>query len=263
MKDATPGRAQAFLVGGGIAALASAAYLIRDGGFAGEDIHVFEETPLLGGSLDGAGSPGKGYVIRGGRMVTYEAYTCTFDLLSFIPSLTDPTKSVKDEIYAFNEQYVSRSRARLVAGGHKLDASDLGLRTKDRLDLVKIAAASEPSLGAMRIEEIFEPSFFKTNFWFMWCTTFAFQPWHSAVELKRYLNRFVQEFPRIDTLGGVRRTPYNQYDSMVRPLVLWLEARGVEFVTGARVVDLEFVYGERGKTVERVQYIKDGADHHL
>ena len=51
----------------------------------------------------------------------------------------------------------------------------------------------------------------------MWATTFAFQPWHSAIELKRYMHRFIQEFPRINTLGGVRRTPYNQYDSIVLP----------------------------------------------
>ncbi len=92
----------------------------------------------------------------------------------------------------------------------------------------------------------------------MWCTTFAFQPWHSAVELKRYLHRFFQELPRIHNLGGVRRTPYNQYDSIVRPLVHWLEARGVRFVTGARVSDLDFRYGPAGKSVETVHYVEAG-----
>ncbi len=96
-------RVKAYLVGGGIASLASAAYLIRDGGLLGANICVFEETPILGGSLDGAGSSETGYSLRGGRMFTYEAYTCTFDLLSFIPSLTDAHSSVKDEIYAFKK----------------------------------------------------------------------------------------------------------------------------------------------------------------
>lgn len=107
MSNSESSKPQAYLVGAGIAALASAAYLIRDGAFAGKDIHVLEEASVLGGSLDGAGSPDSGYVIRGGRMTTYEAYTCTFDLLSFIPSLGDPGISVKDEIYAFNQQFVS------------------------------------------------------------------------------------------------------------------------------------------------------------
>ena len=219
-------RTKAYLVGGGIASLASAAYLIRDGGVPGTNIYIFEETGVIGGSLDGEGSPEHNYVIRGGRMFTEEAYTCMFDLLSFIPSLTAPGKSVKDEIYEFNARVKSHSHSRLVRNGQKIDASAIGLSNKDRLDLVAIMATSEDSLGAKRIEDVFEPSFFKTNFWYMWCTTFAFQPWHSAVELKRYLLRFIQEFPRIHTLAGVRRTPFNQYDSIVLPVTTWLKERG-------------------------------------
>jgi myosin-crossreactive antigen len=74
----------------------------------------------------------------------------------------------------------------------------------DRLELVALVEASEDKLGASRITDWLSPAFFETNFWFLWQTTFAFQPWHSAVELKRYLHRFMNEFPRIDTLGGVR-----------------------------------------------------------
>ncbi len=147
-KDPPPrGAAKAYLVGGGIAALASAAYLIRDGGFAGQDIQILEEMPLLGGSLDGAGDPDEGYVIRGGRMFTYEAYTCTFDLLSFIPSLSAAGTTVKDEIYRFNEAHVSNSLARLVAAGCKLDASDLELSNRDRLDLIESWPFRSPRSG--------------------------------------------------------------------------------------------------------------------
>jgi oleate hydratase len=250
---------KAYLVGGGIAALASAAYLIRDGGIPGRNISILEQTELLGGSLDGAGSPDHGYVIRGGRMFTYEAYTCTFDLLSFIPSLTDAKKTVSDEIHEFNRKHIPESHARLVRGGAKVDVSTMGFSNQDRLDLIELMAMSETSLGAKRIEDMFAPPFFQTNFWYMWVTTFAFQPWHSAVELKRYLHRFIQEFPRIHTLGGVRRTPYNQYDSIVLPLVTWLKAQGVGFQTGVRVTDLDFKYGPRGKGVERLHVVRAGA----
>ena len=61
---------------------------------------------------------------------------------------------------------------------------------------------------------------------------FAFQKWHSAVEFRRYLHRFVQEIPRIDTLEGVDRTPFNQYDSIILPLTRYLEAQGVDFKYG-------------------------------
>jgi len=43
---------RAYLVGGGIASLAAAAFLIRDGDYPGANIHVLEELPPAGGSLD-------------------------------------------------------------------------------------------------------------------------------------------------------------------------------------------------------------------
>jgi oleate hydratase len=196
---------KAYLIGAGIASLSAAAYLIRDGGVAGANICILEATDVLGGSLDGEGFPERPYVLRGGRMFTEEAYTCMFDLLSFIPSLTASGKTVKAEMDEFNARVKSHSLSRLVTNGQKIDASALGLSNRDRLDLIAIMATSEESLGTKRIEDVFEPSFFKTNFWYMWCTTFAFLPWHSAVELKRYLLRFIEEFPRFHTLGGVKR----------------------------------------------------------
>jgi oleate hydratase len=200
--------ANAYIVGGGIASLACAAYLIRDGDVPGEKFRVFEETSLLGGSLDAQGSPERGYVMRGGRMLDLEAYTCTYDLLSFIPSLSAPGVTVKDEIFDFNQRIKTCAKCRLLEKGHKLDVTSPGFSWWDRFDLVKILLRSEDALGNRRIKDCFAPAFFQTNFWFMWCTTFAFQPWHSAAEFRRYLLRFMHEFPRIHTLSGVYRTPY-------------------------------------------------------
>jgi oleate hydratase len=108
------------------------------------------------------------------------------------------------------------------------------------MELLRMSNSQEDALGATVITDWFSPSFFETPFWFMWSTTFAFQPWHSAVEFKRYLHRFLLEFSRIETLGGVKRTIYNQYDSFVRPLQAWLEARGVRAVTSCEVTDIDF-----------------------
>ncbi|MDR3415921.1 MAG: oleate hydratase [Nevskia sp.] len=256
-----PGRTAtiAYFVGGGIASLAGAAFLIRDGGWNGGHIVILEETSVLGGSLDGAGSAETGYVIRGGRMFADETYTCTYDLLSSIPSVDNPHKTVREEIRRFNRQHPTASRCRLVRAGEKIDASKMGLDNRDRLDLTEVLGLSEHALGSKRIEDHFQPAFFKTNFWSMWGTMFAFQPWHSLVEFKRYLHRFFQEFPRIDTLGGVRRTRYNQFDSIVLPLSRWLQQQGVRFLTGCRVTDLDFRRGLDGKAVERIRYTRDGA----
>ena len=80
---------------------------------------------------------------------------------------------------------------------------------QDRIELLKLSQCDEDTLNASRITDWLSPRFFETEFWYMWATTHAFQPWHSAVEFKRYLHRFLLEFPRIETLGGVKRTVYN------------------------------------------------------
>jgi oleate hydratase len=234
-------RMKAYFVGGGIGSLAGAVFLIRDGGVAGSDITIYEQSPMLGGSLDGARLADGSYSLRGGRMLTTDHYECTWDLLSTIPSLQRPSQPVREETIAFNSQHKAHSRARLVdRNRHQVDVTKMGFTMHDRMELLRLTEASEETLNDSRITDWLSPAFFETNFWYMRQTTFAFQPWHSAVELKRYLHRFMNEFPRIETLAGVKRTIYNQYDAIVRPVTRWLESRNVRFVRATRVTDMEF-----------------------
>ncbi|OYW46689.1 MAG: oleate hydratase, partial [Rhodobacterales bacterium 12-65-15] len=227
------------MIGGGIGSLAAAAFLIRDAGFTGEAITIFEATSVLGGALDGGGSPETGYSLRGGRMLTSDNYECTWDLFRTIPSIYEEGVSVHDETMAFNKVHVSHAQARLVDSRRaRVPVASMGFSMQDRVDLLKVHAASDESLGTSRITDHFAPGFFETEFWQMWATTFAFQPWHSAAELRRYMHRFAMEFGRIETLAGVKRTRFNQYDALVRPLERWLADRGVRFVTGCTVTDI-------------------------
>ena len=231
---------KAYFVGGGIGALAGAAFLIRDGGMPGAQISILEAGSVMGGSLDGAGDADRGYSMRGGRMLTTDNYECTWDLFKTIPSLTQPGRSVFDETLEFNEKHVSNAMARLVDSRRaKVPVASMGFSMHDRVELFKLANADESALGASCITDHLSPAFFQTEFWFMWVTTFAFQPWHSAVEFRRYLHRFMLEFSRIETLAGVKRTVLNQYDSLVVPLQRWLEAQGVRLVTRCTVTDLD------------------------
>jgi oleate hydratase len=244
---------RAYFIGGGIGSLAGAAFLIRDGGVAGGNITIYETLPLFGGSLDGAQLPDGSYSLRGGRMLTTDHYECTWDLLSSIASLQHPGQTVRDETIAFNVENKAHSRARLVDRNcFKVDVSTMGFTMQDRIELIRLTEASEEKLGSSRITDWLSPPFFQTNFWVMWQTTFAFQPWHSAVELKRYLHRFINEFPRIETLAGVKRTIYNQYDSIVRPLASWLETQGVRFIKSTRVTDMEFAENGGKLAVKRL-----------
>ncbi|MET3133653.1 oleate hydratase [Oxalobacteraceae bacterium GrIS 1.11] len=231
---------KAYLVGAGIGSLSAAAFMIRDGGMLGSNITIFEAAPISGGSLDGDGNADDGYTLRGGRMLTTDNYECTWDLFKSIPSLSAPGQNVHQEIVAFNEQHVPHSRARLVDRNRfKVDVESMGFTMQDRIELLKLTEADEASLGGTCITDWLSPQFFTTNFWYMWATTFAFQPWHSAVEFQRYLHRFMMEFPRIETLAGVKRTVHNQFDSLVRPLLSWLEQQGVQMVMNCTVLDFD------------------------
>ncbi|MEP6504953.1 MAG: oleate hydratase [Betaproteobacteria bacterium] len=254
---------KAWLVGGGIGGLAAAAFMIRDGGLRGADITIFEALPLAGGSLDGGGDAERGYTLRGGRMFTTDNYECTWDLFRSIPSLEHPGQSVHDETIAFNLNNPSHARARLVDRNRfRVDVKSMGFSLADRLELLKLSETSEDALGTSAITDWLSPGFFETKFWFMWATTFAFQPWHSAVEFKRYLHRFMMEFSRIETLAGVKRTVYNQYDSLVRPLEAWLKAQGVQVLTGCRVTDIDLDSTGTRHTATGIRYERDGAAQH-
>jgi oleate hydratase len=230
----------AYLLGGGIGSLAAAAFMIRDGGLPGKNIFILEAGSLLGGSLDGYGNPVDGYSMRGGRMLTTDNYECTWDLYKSIPSLGLPGKSVFDETMEFNEQHKSNCMARLVDRRRaKVPVGSMGFSMQNRKELLELSLAEEDALGDSCITDWLSPEFFETEFWYMWATTFAFQPWHSAVEFKRYLHRFMLEFSRIETLAGVKRTIYNQYDSLVRPLQRWLADQEVNFIIDSKVTDLE------------------------
>ena len=248
-----------YLVGGGIGSLAAAAFLIRDAGVLGDDISILEQERVLGGSLDGAGDPASGYSLRGGRMLTTDNYECTWDLFKSIPSLDAPGKSVFDETVEFNARHPSHSMARLVDRRcAKVPVTSMGFTMQDRLELLKLTGADEDALGTSRITDWLSPGFYETAFWTMWATTFAFQPWHSAVELKRYLHRFMLEFSRIETLAGVKRTIYNQYDSLVLPLKTWLEDRGVRVLLNCKVTGLAHATDGNKLMVNEIRCLRDG-----
>jgi oleate hydratase len=247
-----------YFVGSGIASLAGAAFLIRDGGVLGQDIVIFEESQHLGGAFDARGDAAHGYYMSGSRMFESK-YRCTFDLLSSIPSASNPNISIKEETDLAAREVPWFNHARLVdRDGNITDFHELGFNERDRLDLLAIMAKPEHMLDDRSIADCFQPHFFQTNFWFEWCTLFAFEPWHSAIEFKRYLLRFVHHFATIDTQEGVYRTLYNQYDAIAEPLARWLATRGVEFRHGVRVNDLDFLPAGRRITVSGIHWEQAG-----
>lgn len=256
---------QVYFIGGGLGSLAGAAYLIRDCHMEGKDIHILEGMPVLGGSNDGAGDPINGFICRGGRMLNEETYENFWELFQSIPSIEMPGKSVTEEILNFDHLHPTHAQARLIdKKGRILDVKSMGFNRADRMALLELMRTPEKKLDYITIEEWFKdtPHFFETNFWYMWQTTFAFQKWSSVFELRRYMNRMIFEFSRIETLEGVTRTPYNQYESVILPLKIYLSKHDVDFSIQATVTDLDFKEGN-GITVSKIHLDRNGSKEEI
>src|SRR5262249_8164634 len=83
-------------------------------------------------------------------------------------------------------------------------------------------------------------------------------PQHSAIEFRRYMNRFLYLFADLSTMAHVLRTPFNQHEAFISPLVAWLRPRGVNFLTGAFVQDIGFEPSPGRMTVNRLDYQPQG-----
>ena len=93
----------AYIVGSGLASLAAACFLVRDGQMPGKNIHILEAMDIAGGACDGIFDPSRGYVMRGGREMENH-FECLWDLFRSIPSIETPGVSVLDEYYWLNKE---------------------------------------------------------------------------------------------------------------------------------------------------------------
>ncbi len=250
---------KAIMIGAGIANMAAAVYLIQEGKWHGSQITFYSLDDH--GSNDGAPTDTvtdeywnkehpmentKGYIARGGRMLNYRTYVDLMDLLSRIPSATEPGMTAEEDTRDFDEKHRTYDKARLLEGGKGIiDGGKLGLNNEDRKLLTKLIMmpdSEEEKLDNVTIIDYFKtsPHFFETNFWFMWETTFAFRTRSSAQELRRYMHQMIYEFTQIEHLVGVNRTRYNQFESIMLPLINYLKAQGCEIVLDRLVTDFDF-----------------------
>lgn len=242
----------AYIVGSGLAALASAVFLIRDGHMKGERIHIFEELGLPGGSMDGIYNKQKeSYIIRGGREMEPH-FECLWDLFRSIPSPENKDESVLDEFYRLNRRDPSYAKTRVIVNRGEALPTDgqLLLTPKAVKEIVDLCLTPEKDLQNKKINEVFTKEFFQSNFWLYWSTMFAFEPWASAMEMRRYLMRFVQHVATLKNLSSLRFTKYNQYESLILPMVKYLKDHGVQFHYDT-VVDNVFVNRSNGEKVAK------------
>ncbi len=254
---------RAFLIGSGIASMAAAHYLIRDGYMKGSQITIMEQDGITGGAMDGAGNPDDGFVARGGREME-EHYECLWDLYGNIPSLEEKGRTVLDEFKELNDLDPNYSNVRIISNrGEKQRETGLGLHDKHVKEMMKLLLTREEDLGAKSVEEYFDPSYFETDMWIYWRSMFAFETWHSVVEMKRYMHRFIHLMPGMSTMRGLVFTKYNQYDSLILPLKEHLESQGVSFMLETVVTDLDIdIVGEK-KVVRSIKLVRQGKEESI
>ncbi|MFY2858808.1 oleate hydratase [Mycobacterium sp. THU-M104] len=249
----------AWLVGAGLASMSAAAFMIRDGGLPGARITILERLALPGGALDGIKEPKRGFVIRGGREME-DHFECLWDLFRSIPSIEVEGASVLDEFYWLNKDDPNYSLCRATVNRGQDAHTDglFALNAKAQKDIVKVFLASRAEMENKRINEVFGRDFLDSNFWLYWRTMFAFEEWHSALEMKLYLHRFIHHIGGLPDLSTLKFTKYNQYESLVLPLYRWLLEQGVTFHFDTEVTDIEFDISEDRKQANRIHWIRDG-----
>ena len=251
----------AYLIGSGLAALAAACYLVRDGQMAGERIHILEKDPIPGGACDGYQYTDIGYVMRGGREMDNH-FECMWDLFRSIPSIETEGVSVLDEYYWLNkaDPNYSLCRATEKQGRDAHTDKKFGLSDKAAMEIMKLFFTPDEELYNKRIDEIFDHEVLDSNFWLYWRTMFAFENWHSALEMKLYLKRFIHHVGGLPDFTALRFTRYNQYESMILPMVHYLQEHGVDFQYNTKVVNVEFDIRNGRKAARRIVLQREGRE---
>lgn len=257
-------QSKVYIVGSGIAGMAAAYYFIRDGRIPGANITFIEQLSVEGGSLDGAGNAKEGYIVRGGREMDM-TYENLWDIFQDIPALELPSPySVLDEYRLLNDNDPNYSKSRFIHQlGEIQDFSKFGLSKKDQMALIKLLLKKKEELDDISIEQYFASSFLESNFWTFWRTMFAFENWHSLLEFKLYMHRFLHDIDGLKDLSALVFPRYNQYDTFVVPLRKHLVELGVQIQLDTLVEDLELHSTAKGKQVKGLLVKQGGVENRI
>ena len=254
----------AYIIGTGLAGLTAAFYLVRDGQMPGNHIHLLEKLELAGGSCDGYKDVHKGFYMRGGREMDNH-FEIMWDVFRDVPSIETPNVSVLDEYYWLNKHDPNYSLCRATVNkGEDAHTDKLFKLDKDSaMALSQLFITPEEILEDKKISDVLPESFWGTNFWLYWQTMFAFQKWSSALEMKRYLCRYVHHIDGLPDFSALRFTKYNQYESMILPLIEYLKKHDVDVQFGMDVKNVVIEDVDGKKTAKELIYVKDNKEQSI
>ena len=250
----------AYIVGTGLAGLSAACYLIRDAQMDGSRVHLFERDAEPGGACDGWEYPQLGFTMRGGREMDNH-FEVMWDLFRSIPSIEDENMSILDYYYQLNKRDPNYSLCRATVNRGEDAGLDNTFNLSDKacMEIMNLFFTPEEQLDDKPITDYFSDDVLDSNFWLYWRTMFAFESWHSALEMKRYIQRFVHHVGGLPDFSALRFTRYNQFESLILPMVNYLKGQGVQIHLNTEVVDITFSSTPERKVATEVQTICEGA----
>ena len=230
----------------------------------GEHVHILEKEKLAGGACDGWKYEDVGYVMRGGREMDNH-FEVMWDLFHSIPSIETEGVSVLDEYYWLNKEDPNYSlcRATVNRGEDAHTDGKFDISDKGAMEIMKLFFTPEEDLQDKKITDFFDDEVLNSNFWLYWRTMFAFENWHSALEMKRYIQRYIHHIGGLPDFKALRFTKYNQYESMILPMIKYLESFGVQFHFGVKVVNVQFDCRPERKLATRIDVIRDGQEESI
>ena len=232
-----------YIVGSGIASLAAAVYLIRYKIVPPGRVTIFESEKDYGGAMGASmvdvpfspaypRRPRSGYVLPATRLLE-EHYSCALDLFECFPCVSDTSKTIAKDLIDFNRDCPYDDKARILnSAGEVVNNPSMGVSVNDRERAVElILLKDEESCDGMAIDDQkfgFSDQFFKSQFFLSWSTMMGPLRKHSAIEFRRYFQRFLHVVPCVDTMANVWRMRLNQDDGVARPILAWLRGKGVD-----------------------------------
>jgi oleate hydratase len=188
--------------------------------------------------MDASGNAKIGYTSRGEREL--EAYMeCLWYLCGKVPSLQTPGLTILDETHQANLREPINSHYRLMEKqGRLYDYSGPLMSADDAKRMLELLLTPERDLEMKTPADWFSPQFTHSVFWLCWSSMLAFRDYHSLIEVRRYIARFMMHDHGMTHLEGILHTEFNEYDSLIKPIHVWLKSLGVRFRAGATVTDI-------------------------
>ncbi len=229
---------RAHIIGGGIAGLSAAAFLVSDAHMPADQVTIYESLPRMGGCMDADGSAEDGYTCRGEREL--ESYMeCLWYLCSKVPSLQTLGLTILDETHQANLREPIVSHFRLMEKqGALYDYTGPLMSTDDARRMMQLQLTPEADLEMKTVTDWFSPVFTRSAFWLCWASKLAFRDYHSLIEVRRYVQRFMMMDYVLPQSVGILHTEFNEYDSVIKPIEVWLGSLGVRFLSGTTVTDI-------------------------